>query len=112
MNLQQPLETACSDWNDEQLWPLPMMDEWHFDMMMASDVLDMNMIPIVILKFAICYDLIGMVNLDLRWGGPRWRFGRATSGFGVLYSGFESSRNHVLQKNPRKTPPQAPDPTR
>ncbi len=40
------------------------MDYWTFDMLMAYEVLDVNMLPIIILKFVICYDFVNVLNLD------------------------------------------------
>ena len=48
----------------QKLGTLRNLDEWNVDMLMVSEVLDVNLLPVVVLKLVICYDLIGLLNLD------------------------------------------------
>ncbi|CAD7956985.1 unnamed protein product [Amoebophrya sp. A25] len=59
------LRSNLSAGEEEQIeTSLRSMDEWHCDMWMAAEVCDVNAIPVIFLKFFICYDLIGILNLD------------------------------------------------
>lgn len=59
------MRSNLSQSEEEQIeLTLRYMDEWHFDVLVAADVLDMNLIPVVILKLMICYDLVESLNLD------------------------------------------------
>jgi len=43
---------------------LKPLDEWTFDMLMAAEVLDVNVIPIIFLKLGIAYEYVQNLNVD------------------------------------------------
>ncbi|CAD7971306.1 unnamed protein product [Amoebophrya sp. A120] len=65
LHSQLYLRSNLSAGEEEQIeTALRLMDDWSCDMLMAAEVCDVNAIPVIFLKLLICYDLVGILNLD------------------------------------------------
>eukprot|EP00397_Hematodinium_sp_SG-2012_P003157 GEMP01003165.1.p1 GENE.GEMP01003165.1~~GEMP01003165.1.p1 ORF type:complete len:1002 (+),score=149.85 GEMP01003165.1:39-3008(+) len=65
LNLQLYSRSNLSQGEEGQIeLTLKAMDEWSFDLLMMAEVLDVNLIPLVFLKFVILYEFVPTLNVD------------------------------------------------